>query len=404
MPPNVREGRRACSQLVRAVASAGLARNGCVSPRDRAAAARALEQLHTLATDEKYSMFYILLIPAELRNATSALLEVYSVSLREVGSWGPVEGCDAKRFVAANSSGAGAEAAEGSAAKRERMHSAAAASAQRGGGGASAEEWVPLLVDSSALVANCLHVGFSCISDSSDLQEPSRGDFPPQRPATADGSPADPHIQQMHSCAVSMVSALLHSDALPALSRLLSAEAQRGPARALLTPRQLATCLLPIKPLAFAITQAPTAVLPAKPHSPSATATSRRPSYQISHSQRLGAAVLCAVAESGVVEAACRAAVAAARDAAHRPGSRRQQQQQQARGAPDHAYLQNALYLLLKQVVRIFDMDSEAPSSMKLLPSDPLRRIIIGPCTQVRGKAGDVPCVRLQQIAARPAH
>ncbi len=386
MLPHVREGRRACFQLVRAVASAGLTRNGCVSARDRAAAARALEKIHTLTTDEDISIFDMLVTPVELHEAASALLEVYSVSLREVGSLGAVEACDGKRFEMANSSGFGAEAPKGSAAKPDCRHSAAAAAAERG---ASAEEWVPLLVDSSALVANCLHVGFDCISDSNDTQE-LYSDSPPQRLAMDGGSPPDQHnIKHMHSCAVSMVSALLHSDALLALSRLLSAEAQRGPAGALLKPRQLATCLEPLKPLAFAITEAPTSVLPAKPQSPSTTLTSGRPSSQISRPQRLGAAVLSALAESGVLEAACKLVVRTARDAAQRPGSRRQQQQQQeSSGAPDHAFLQNALYFLLMEVGKVLDMDIEGLPTRGLLPSDLLRRIITGPCTQVRGKAG----------------
>ncbi len=51
------------------------------------------------------------------------------------------------------------------------------------------------------------------------------------------------------NCLSAMASALLHSDALLALSHLLSSEAQRGPAQALLWPRGLTSCFLPLRQL-----------------------------------------------------------------------------------------------------------------------------------------------------------
>ncbi len=467
-PPDKRTseaGRRACAQLVRAVSSA--------VPLRKAAAGPALARLHDLLIKGGYTITAARQPFEEVCDTASALVQVYSVSLREVARQTPTPGPSAAGEnqvqleeskdspAAATPEPHAAEYGQQHPGRGSTAHGAESGCGSAGGGAAAGhgagpfpEDWVPLLVDSSALVANCLRRGVFTIDPTMFA---SISDADVQRRAT-----------QQHACGTAMVSALLLSDALPALSRLLSTEAQRGPARALLTPRQLATCLQPLNELIGAahilhdellpvipqglrqpdppapnspttITTTTTSSTPAPspmpptpepkpgtsappasgpsaatptaassaqaqtsssmayryaaagepgcsaavpvPHGRDPTASRLSPALPAPQtSQRLGAAILTAAAVSGVVEAACRAAVGAARDAVQ---PRRKQQPQ--RGAAcvaggDREQLIRHLVQLPRQLV-----DALKVATAGSMPMEPLRTILTGPCVQVRG-------------------
>ncbi len=84
-----------------------------------------------------------------------------------------------------------------------------------------------MLVNSACVLANCLS----------------------SRNFAFEAEAAPSSVQLRQEVCRAMASALLHSDALPALSHLLSSEAQRGPAQALLWSRGLTTCFLPLRQL-----------------------------------------------------------------------------------------------------------------------------------------------------------
>ncbi len=447
-------GARACAQLVRAVSSATAA------PFRKAAAGSALARLHELLVKEKYIIIAALESFVDARATVSALVEVYSVSLREVAAPTPTPGPSAQ--LRENNDIPGAEAPKPHAAEsgqqlpsggRDSRGTASSSGTTDGGAAAGhgagpfPEDWVPLLVDSSAVVAGCMQLGvftFNPTPVGSDL------DADLQR-----------RVRQVYACGTAMSSALLLSDAMPALSRLLSAEAQRGPARALLTPRQMATCLQPLGELltaAYKLYNVPLPVSPQRvrqphppaPNSPAAATTiatdttpapsptptpgtSTRPAagpsaatpaadgsgqtqtrsstphatasepggsaaVPVPHGrddpttssssptqptqqtpQHLGAAILIAAAESGVVEAACRAAVGALEQG----GGGGQQQQQQGSACVtgrDREQLVRQLLELPRQLV-----ESSPLATAEMLPKEPVRTMFKGPCVQVRG-------------------
>ncbi len=257
-------GRGACAQLVRAVSSATPA-----VPFRKAAAGSALARLHDMLLKDGYAIIAEIEPFDEVCAAVSALVEVYSVSLREVVRQTPKVGASgAVEEQAALKEGKGVSAAatpEPHAAVYDQQHPGSSIDCRGAGSGCStpsggaaaghgalpsSEDWVPLLVDSSALVADSLWVVVSTISADSDMRHFYAGSSSAtQTRAATSGDTRNGHFR---SCAVSLASALLHSDALHALSRLLSAEARRGPSRALLSPRQLATCLQPLTQLLMA--------------------------------------------------------------------------------------------------------------------------------------------------------
>ncbi len=457
-------GRRACAQLVRAVSS------GTLAPLQRAAAGSVLARLHELVVKDGYIIIAALDYFDDARATVSALAEVYSVSLREVTTPTPTPGPSAAGEDQAQLKeskhipGAGARKPHAAAAYGQRRpgsgrddsQGTASGSGTTDGGAAAGhsagpfpEVWVPLLVDSSAVVANCLRMGVFTINPTGVAE------------LNADW---ERRVRQIYACGTALSSALLRSDALPALSRLLSAEAQRGPARALLTPRQLAMCLQPLAallPAAHKFYNVPLPVSPQRlrqpyppaPNSPTTATTaattpapspvpptltptpgtSTRPSAGPSAAtsaaassdetqtisstlhtaageprgsaaapvpqgcdptasssspalptpqkpQCLGATVLIAVAESGVVEAACRAAVGALEQ-----GGRGWQQQQQQQGAAcatggDREELVRQLLEVPRRLVESLQL-----AAAEMLPKEPLQTIFMGPCVQVRG-------------------
>ncbi len=120
-----------------------------------------------------------------------------------------------------------------------------------------------MLVDSSAILAECLSDGVNvCGATQASVSKAQQLFSSPLARGLVGQALAEPWLlQETRSCTVSMASALLHSDAMPALSRLLSSEAQRGPARALLSPRQLATCLKLVSKLFYTAQKLPSALL-----------------------------------------------------------------------------------------------------------------------------------------------
>ncbi len=479
-------GQRACAQLVRAATSA---------PLRKTAAGCALARLHDLKNTSGYVMIAALHSLEDVCATVSALVKVYSVSLREAAApKGP-------------SAAAGEEQADSKDTKDSccnetstidtteygqprpgsgRVSRGTGGSCGRADGGSGGdsegpfpEDWVPLLVDSSALVAGCISTGISA------------KDILALPPITALCTTDPEHrLRQIRSCAVAMVAALLLSDALPALSRLLSAEAHRGPARALLNPCQLAMCLQPLNELLKAAAESPTAPLPVDPPSPhqpgppalipptatttttpalsavpptptptpgtsappamgpsTATPAAPRPphsteagprppdaassaqaqtscsmpcrtagesggsaprppvaagkfggsaavpppqgskptarvSTQTPHRpQRLGAAALCAVAESGVVEAACRAAMPLV---VQQGGGGRQQRKRDCLLGGDREQLLGQLLELPRLV-----LTAVQGNTADALPTERLRSMLTGPCVQVRGQVSN---------------
>ncbi len=436
----LKAGGKACRQLARAVAAADVERTGTLPRAERLAAARALSQIHQLSKSGGVTVMHMSSRPEELYDAVPAVVKVFSISLREVAALAssppaPNESSESRgrqetsslnaggasgAFAAARSGGRPAKGGFGT----EPGARAASTAAGSGHKFVSSADWVPLLVDSSAILSECLY-NVNSGSVAQDIQEYFRGDPAARTMAdTLSAAASDPVMVTMFNCAVAIASALLHSDALPALSRLLSAEAQRGPARALLSPGQLATCLQLLDRLILAAAKAPTALLPSIPPAsrasaptaagagPSATPTStassstrpptststRSPSSataspsqvpaadlctsstpRIHQRQRLGAAVLVGVAESGVLEAACRAVVEVLSGM-----QQEQQQQQDARWPVGHysaAY--KGLFEMLHQVLGAAEKN-EAAVGAERLPDGLMGRILGGPCVQVR--------------------
>ncbi len=376
----------------------------------------ALKRLHVLNFGHDIAIPDVCDSPDEFREAVLSLVEVLSVSLREVGalalSSGPYRPTDQGTSPSDSSVGAVAST---------RGPPATASSSALGLG---PSDWVPLLVWSADLIAQCLSVGINSngAKGGSNSQGQSHG-------VAAARCAAKPPAAHVRACTVAAVAALLHCDALPALGRLLSAEAQRGPARALMSPRQLATCLLPLNRLIMAIVKAPTALLPPHPglllksetarvqpgataaapsrappnsaRSPAsaapsgsipAAASSRRSATRNSafqgrgpasragspaqptpqpQPQRLGPAVLSAVAESGVLEAACRTAVVMA---------------QQGAGGQERGCVHGEDPIcLLKELFRVLVRVAEVADKYQGSKNETLRAILTGPCAQVRG-------------------
>ncbi len=471
-------GRRACAQLVRAVSSETSA------PLQRAAAGSGLARLHQLLNKNGHILIAALQSLENVRATVSALVEVYSVSLREVATLtvtpGPSVMGGEKAQLKESKGISAAATSEPRAAEYGRQHPGSSMDSRGarsscgttdggagagGGAGPSPEDWVPLLVDSSALVAYCLCRGVHTVTSTAA----ARGTF-------ADFQPTEVYA----SGSSTLASALLHSDALPALSRLLSAEAQRGPARALLSPGQLATCLEPLNELITAAvnshdqlliltpqrlrqpdppapnnritattstTPAPSPVTPtpyptpststpptAGPSTPAPAAaklskgTERCPEPPTAASdpggsaatpvpqgrepttsptspahptpQTLGPAVICAVAESGVVEAVCRlVVVGAAEQVAGGPQQQQQQQRQKVAACAaggDREELVRQLLELLKQLLNLLGC-GDAGS----LPEETLQAILAGPCVQVRvarKRVGNRPCMGSQVL------
>lgn len=357
---NLNAGRKACAQLVRAVPSATSA------PLRRAAAACALATLHELMKRAEFCMAASFTDYAELREVALAVITIYYVSLREIAAFrltesredkvtqdgqdGSSSGTGASNNLLA---GAGGSATGGPKRAGSRGESSGGAGNSCGTSDPAAsrakeslqEDWVPLLVDSSGVIGCCILDGAVTIKDG--LDHPTAHD--------------DQLKTQLTSCAVSMVSALLHSNALPALiSRLLSAEVNHGPAWALLTPHQLATCLEPLTQLLMA------------------TADGRKSGGPF---QTLGPAVLCAVAASGVVEAACRVVVPLV--VQHGSGGRQQQQKQVGCRTGDgrEQLLIELMDLLHAVSSALFKADSVVQRQLQ-------RRILAGPCAQVSHAKG----------------
>ncbi len=477
-------GKRACAQLVRAVSSETSA------PLRRAAAGSALARLHELLMRNDWLVLAIQAF-VDVRTTVSALVEVYSASLREVAPSPTRSPCaaaeDRSQLTESNHDpvsvspdhkpGAAEYGQQHPGSGRESCVAPSGCSRAGGapagpGAGPFPEDWVPLLVDSSALVATFLKKGVvitaaptasASVPDAADLQQL-------QQQGTAEyggGSWA-------------MVSALLLSDALPALSRLLSAEVQRGPSRALLTPRQLATCLQPVSELIAAAGKLLTSEVPAvspqrlsqpqppAPNSPTAAAASTRsapspvpptpapassksspPAAGPSHTapaaaelfqgsetcpkppaaagepggsaaapwpqghdpdtsytsptpptpQTLGSALLCAMAESGVVEAACRAAVGAVEQG---PGGQTQQRRRSGAACAAGSDREQLLFQLMElpwQVLNLFWHEGAAS-----LPREPLRTILAGTCVQVRRGARGVMTAHAWDYMAPPVY
>ncbi len=465
----LKAGRKAVAQLVCAVASADLARTGTLPPAEREAAARALAELHQsmLEQSSQVSVLDLHDTAQELSQAAATFVGVYSVLLRELSALASAPGkghheqedsSSGTKLLDANGVRSG-----GTPSSNYSSSTAAAASSSEGhGAGPSSGDCVPLLVDSSAVVANSLWAMLSANTADSDVRQlyASSSCASQTRAATS----VDTRKGHVRSCAVPMVAALLRSDALPALSRLLSAEAQRGPARALLTPRQLTTCLKPLSALLMAAHTLPDVLLPADPtslrephhpspikpstattstapapscvpptpeptpgaisppaacpsaatpasaglgkspancptphaagseyessvavrlahlgHSPSSSTASPAPSPAQPHQpQTLGPAVLCAVADSGVLEAACRAVVGAVEQGS---GGRQQQQQEGARSPSDHRSA--LLHVLLAVLLQVHDAGFRSADRDRSLQGRHLGRILAGPRAQV---------------------
>ncbi len=267
----LKAGRKAVAQLVRAVASADLTRTGALPPVHREEAARALADLHELEKSNQVSVVEFYDTARELREAAATFVEVYSVSIRELVALASAHGQGQNEqddsscgtgLLDANGVRCGGQAFSSSS---DIRGTAAVVSSAAAAAGPFLEDPVLLLVDSSAVVANSLWAVVSTNTADSNVRQVLQGSlYASQDRAATCGETRKGHV---HSCGVAMVSALLRSDALPALSRLLSAEAQRGPARALLTPRQLTTCLKPLSALLMAAHTLPDVLLPADPPS-----------------------------------------------------------------------------------------------------------------------------------------
>ncbi len=432
----VKAGGKACRQLARAVASVDVERTGTLPRAERLAAGRTLSQIHELSDSGGFTLMHMSSRPEELYDAVPAVVKAFSVSLREVSALAssplaPNERVDEGQSSQGSSFLGAGGASEAYAAARSGGRPArdtepgakpAVTAADSSHGHGSLEGWVPLLVDSSAAMVDALS---AAASDSATVA--------------------------MSNCALAIASALLHSDALPALSRLLSAEAQRGPARALLSPGQLATCLQLLDRLILAAAKAPTALLPSIPPAsrasaptaagagPSATPTStassstrpptststastststRSPSSTTaspsqvpaanqcasftprtqcasSTPRTLGAAVLTAVAESGVVEAACWVVLGALGSGVHR--------QRQGATWPMGQYggVYRGLYEVLQQVLGAAEKTKAAVDGERL-PDGLMGRVLAGPCVQVRcASSGHVRPVLLHTSRGR---
>ncbi len=317
-------GRKACCELVRAAATADLARTGTLTPAQRAAAGRALAQLREIVDAGSLCLFDIIGSAKELRDTVAALAEVLSVSLREVASLAALPAyCECSQ--AEGDSSCGGTGLRQASTQGSRAFDSAAAVARPSDGGPS--DWVPL-VDCARVVSYCLFYGMGSSSTSGGIGELLRG-VSTAAPTTT----TDARVRDKRSNTLALVAALLHSDALPALSRLLSAEAQRGASLALLSPKGLTDCVQLLDTLMHATTEAPAALLPValpasdttrahshsyvpNPHEQqqqrqqqqrsSAAASPAPPTAASTAPQRLGPAVWTAMAQCAVVEAACR--------------------------------------------------------------------------------------------------
>ncbi len=402
----------ACRQLVRAVASAKLPRNGTWSPGSRAAAGQALAKLQDIVTSQGCTVSGVQKTPKDLRKILSALVEVYSISVREVAAMASAPEPDGIGSTSACTGGKPkahtTRASTGTQPTGCSTSTSASTSTVRGGGVGSgrhgiaadtADDCVQLLVNSSSVLSHSLYVGLCCKPSAGGLEGMLAelfGDGLLQ--GLVDGKAVSAAMDWISDCALAAVSALLRSDALPALSRFLSAEAQRGPARALLSPSDMKSCIKLINTLVAAAAKAPGALLPADPPSLTpaaalstappapntasastsasitapgglaAASSSTSPPSPDAQPQRLGPAVVTALARHGVVEAACRVAVPLA-----------------GRGQ-----LQGGRTRLLTEVLEVLQvMSGMADKSDRTeggvrIPDSIMAQVMSGPCVQVR--------------------
>ncbi len=395
LPDNVfRAGRRVWRELVRAAASADLTQTGTLPEAPRAAAGCALAQISE--TIHNLCMFEVIESPKELRDSTAALAELFSASLREVASLAllPAQsgGSDEQEDNSCGITGLRQAGAQGSKSRTSECDA----------GGPS--DWVQLLADSGAVVGHCIYWGIG--SNGSMAREKLRGVL-----SAAAWTSTDARMRDICSCTLAMVAALMHSGALPALSRLLSAEAQRGPARALLSPKDLTTFLQLLEVLLCAARTSPTALLPAalpdldsswahsQGHVPdplqqrrqlqqqqqqqqrssaAASPAATQPASASTAPQRLGPAVWAAVGQCAVLEAACKLV-------AMRLGAGGQQARA---GRWDEGGEGSRLLRMLLEVVSdvlsgAMETDRKAAPGGEQLPPGPLQGVLAAPCVQV---------------------
>ncbi len=394
LPDNVfRAGRRVWRELVHAAASADLTQTGTVPEAPRAAAGRALAQISEGISN--LCMFEVIDSPKELRGAIAALAELFSASLREVASLASLPaqsgGSDEQEDNSCGVTGLRQAGAQGSKSRTSECDD----------GGPS--DWVQLLADSGAVVGHCIYWGIG--SNGSMAREKLRGVL-----TAAAWTSTDARMRDIRSCSTAMVAALLRSDALPALSRLLSAEAQRGPSLALLSPKDLTTCLQLLEVLLCAAKTAPTVLLPAalpaldstwahnqgyvqnplqrrqqqqqqqqqQPFTAAASPAATQPTSASTPPRRLGPAVWTAVGQCGVVEAACKLV-------AMRLGAGGQQAR--AGRWADGGDGSRLLHLLLEVVSDVLcgamETDKKAAAGVEQLPPGPLQGVLAEPCVQV---------------------
>ncbi len=232
-----------------------------LTPRERITATRALSSLAALAEAQVGAPTLAAFLYGDL-SAWSALLQVDSVAVRMVAEAG--------------------NAARAAANSRHPERSAISASSSEVPKASSAEAWAEAMQYSSGLLGTLLAM---------ELEDPPPD--PSQHPSDSNERRDACIAARILQRGYSLASALLRSGALPALSRLLAAEAHRGIAAVLDTDTVMQT----LQPLTRLIRLA--------------VARPRETLWlgQGVGKAQLGPAVLRALAASGVVEHVCRFAV-----------------------------------------------------------------------------------------------
>ncbi len=246
---------------------------GSLTARNRLAATSALESLVSVVTtyaDSDMGASAVVVVLRTQPGALSALAQVHAMALRAVSEAG---GAARAAAVASSRSASGCSEAVCN------MNTPKAS---------SAGAWVEALRFSSELLA----LLFETLEKLTNYNETSTA------PPGGSGEPADSGSGKAWRNGCNLASALLRSDALPALSRLLAAEEHRGTA-AVLDTDTVVHSLRPLgRLLGFAI------MCPWNSRLVQGPGTAVQPQPQL-----LGPALLRALAASGVVEHVCRFAV-----------------------------------------------------------------------------------------------
>ncbi len=245
-------------------------KHGDLAPRQRIAATRALEWLVHYVKGNMRGEVITSMIMDECIAARVALVQVYGMALRAVSEAGG----------AANAAG-GLKHPTGSPSKPSSIPNAS-----------SAAGWVETLQYSSFLIHSMLH--------NKELVDPPPASDPLPNAAPHDGDQADVTHSYRRAC-FKVLAALLRSDVLESLSRLLAAELHRG-AAAVLDVRATMVALWPLGDLACTGRLWPGEIL-------SLGECKGGGQQQPPQPRLLGPAVLRALAASGVVEHVCRFAV-----------------------------------------------------------------------------------------------